>query len=199
MSNTQQQERRALSIKETAQASGLSRASLYRLIEQKKLTTVKIGARRLVPVGAIDVLMREGACAMSPNSKNPVPLAAGRAPNRFCLAAESDSDDSQATRRFQALFVARRFHITPAVERSRLHGSAAMSASQTALDVRTALLRDFIFEALAPVENDTSAARACLRNDDDAGTRYHLKRVVECVKASASTFRELESLTGTDA
>ena len=29
---------------------------------------------------------------------------------------------------------------------------------------------------------------------DDAGTRYHLKRIVECVKAATSTFHELEGL-----
>jgi excisionase family DNA binding protein len=40
------QERRALSIRETAQTCGLSRATIYRLIEQAKLTTLKIGARR---------------------------------------------------------------------------------------------------------------------------------------------------------
>jgi len=50
-------ERRALSIKETAATSGLSRSSLYRLIEAGKLATVKIGARRLVPVAAIDKLL----------------------------------------------------------------------------------------------------------------------------------------------
>lgn len=62
MSSTpEKQERRALSIRETAQACGLSRATIYRLIEQKKLTTLKIGARRLVPVGAIDALLKEGA------------------------------------------------------------------------------------------------------------------------------------------
>jgi hypothetical protein len=71
-----------------------------------------------------------------------------------------------------------------------------MSASETVLDVNAAQLRDFIYEALAPVEADAAAARLCLRNDDDAGARYHLKRVVECVKAAASTFRELESLNG---
>lgn len=62
--------------------------------------------------------------------------------------------------------------------------------------VRTGLLRDFMYEALAPVENDSAAVRLCLKHDDDAGARYHLKRVVECVKAAAKTFRELESLTG---
>jgi hypothetical protein len=65
-------------------------------------------------------------------------------------------------------------------------------------DVRTSLLRDFVFEVLAPVESDSAAAPLCLKNDDDAGTRYHLKRVVENVKAAASTFRELEALAGRD-
>jgi excisionase family DNA binding protein len=59
--NPQKQDRRALSIKEAAQTCGLSRATLYRLIEQKKLATLKIGSRRLVPVAAIDALLNGGA------------------------------------------------------------------------------------------------------------------------------------------
>ena len=59
---------------------------------------------------------------------------------------------------------------------------------------RAALLRDFIRETLSPVERDARAARLCLRNDDDAGARYHLKRVVVGVKAAASTFAELQEL-----
>jgi len=62
--------------------------------------------------------------------------------------------------------------------------------------VRANLLRDFIYESLAPVERDAAAARLCLGNDDDVGARYHLKRVVECVKAAAATFRELEDSDG---
>ena len=58
---TQTRERRALSVKEAAQACGLSRATIYRLIEQKKLTTLKIGARRLVRPEAIEALLDEGA------------------------------------------------------------------------------------------------------------------------------------------
>jgi excisionase family DNA binding protein len=50
-------ERRALSVMETARAVGLSRATIYRLIEQKRLATLKIGSRRLVPVGEIDALL----------------------------------------------------------------------------------------------------------------------------------------------
>ena len=54
-------ERLALSIEETAKACGLSRATLYRLLNDGKLTTIKVGARRLVPVGAIDALLNGGA------------------------------------------------------------------------------------------------------------------------------------------
>jgi excisionase family DNA binding protein len=62
MSTTlQKQERRALSIRETAQACGLSRATIYRLIEQKKLATLKLGSRRLVRPEAIDALLDGGA------------------------------------------------------------------------------------------------------------------------------------------
>jgi excisionase family DNA binding protein len=62
--NHQQQppiERRALSIVETAKTWGVSRATLYRLIADGKLTTQKIGARRVVTVGAIDALLNGGA------------------------------------------------------------------------------------------------------------------------------------------
>lgn len=54
-------ERRALSIPEAAQSSNLSRATLYRLISNGKLATVKVGARRLVPVSALDALLSGGA------------------------------------------------------------------------------------------------------------------------------------------
>jgi excisionase family DNA binding protein len=54
-------ERRALSIEEAAKACGLSRATLYRLLSDGKLTTIKVGARRLVPVVALDALINGGA------------------------------------------------------------------------------------------------------------------------------------------
>ena len=38
----------------------LSRSTIYRLIAVGKLKTVKVGARRLVPLGAIDALLNEG-------------------------------------------------------------------------------------------------------------------------------------------
>ncbi len=59
--HNEKQARRALSIKEAAEACNLSRATVYRLIADGKLETRKIGARRLVPVGAIDALLSGGA------------------------------------------------------------------------------------------------------------------------------------------
>jgi excisionase family DNA binding protein len=59
--NVQVPERRAFSIRETERATNLSHATIYRLIAAGKLTTVKVGARRLVPVAAIDHLLQEGA------------------------------------------------------------------------------------------------------------------------------------------
>jgi excisionase family DNA binding protein len=55
--STNGEQRRAVSIVEAARICGLSRATVYRLVAQKKLMTVKIGARRLVPVAAIDALL----------------------------------------------------------------------------------------------------------------------------------------------
>jgi excisionase family DNA binding protein len=59
MSNTiaQKQERRALSVEETAQACGVSRALVYRLIKQGKLAARKLGGRRVVPITAIDAFL----------------------------------------------------------------------------------------------------------------------------------------------
>ena len=48
---------RAVSILEAVHICGLSRATLYKLISQKKLKTLKIGGRRLVPIAAIDDLL----------------------------------------------------------------------------------------------------------------------------------------------
>ena len=62
MSNAKQSpERRALSVAEASVAVGLPRATLYRLIGRKQLATLKIGSRRLVPVGALDALLEKAA------------------------------------------------------------------------------------------------------------------------------------------
>jgi excisionase family DNA binding protein len=62
MSNVKQiPERRALSVSEAAGAVGLSRATLYRLIGRKQIATLKVGARRLVQITAIDALLQKAA------------------------------------------------------------------------------------------------------------------------------------------
>ena len=53
--------RHALSVRDAAGALGISRATLYRLVQQKRLATVKIGSRRLVPVTALDNLLEKAA------------------------------------------------------------------------------------------------------------------------------------------
>jgi excisionase family DNA binding protein len=58
---TQTQDRRALSIREAARTCGLSRATMYRLIADGRLHTLKIGSRRLVTVGALDALLSESS------------------------------------------------------------------------------------------------------------------------------------------
>jgi excisionase family DNA binding protein len=59
--NNDSVKRLALSIREAEHASGLSRATLYRLIANGRLLTLKIGARRLVTVGALEALLNEGS------------------------------------------------------------------------------------------------------------------------------------------
>jgi excisionase family DNA binding protein len=59
--NNKDVKRLAMSIREAELASGLSRATLYRLIANGRLLTLKIGARRLVTVGALDALLGEGS------------------------------------------------------------------------------------------------------------------------------------------
>ena len=60
MRHTNEERRLAVSIVEAAGVCGLSRATLYRLINQKRLATIKIGARRLVPLTALDDLVERG-------------------------------------------------------------------------------------------------------------------------------------------
>jgi excisionase family DNA binding protein len=49
--------RKAYSVDETAEITNLSPATIWRLISAKKLATVKVGGRRLVPHPAIDALL----------------------------------------------------------------------------------------------------------------------------------------------
>jgi excisionase family DNA binding protein len=59
--NILEEKRRALSPRETERTLGISHASLYRLIKTGKLKTIKLGARTLIPVEAIDALLSGGA------------------------------------------------------------------------------------------------------------------------------------------
>lgn len=47
-----------LTIEETQQVLRVSKGTVYRLIHERKLATIKIGARRLVPVDAIRDLIK---------------------------------------------------------------------------------------------------------------------------------------------
>jgi excisionase family DNA binding protein len=53
-------ERLAFSIAESAATSGLSRSTLYRLMEAGELRTVKRGQRRLVPTAELQRLCGAG-------------------------------------------------------------------------------------------------------------------------------------------
>jgi excisionase family DNA binding protein len=52
-------QRLVASVRDAARMMGISRSSVYRLIGNRKLRTVKIGARRLIPLGAINALLNE--------------------------------------------------------------------------------------------------------------------------------------------
>ena len=49
--------KRALTVNQTIALYNLSRTSIYRLIKEKKLHTVKIAGRRLVPVESLESLL----------------------------------------------------------------------------------------------------------------------------------------------
>jgi excisionase family DNA binding protein len=53
-------ERRALSILEVAQSTGLSRSSIFRAIGDGRLKTLKVGNRRLVRPSAVEALLEAG-------------------------------------------------------------------------------------------------------------------------------------------
>ncbi len=61
MSQLSSPERKALSVSEAAGTIGVSRATVYRLLQQKRLVAVKLGARTLIPVGALDALLAKAA------------------------------------------------------------------------------------------------------------------------------------------
>jgi excisionase family DNA binding protein len=54
-------ERRALRVNDAAFAYGLGRSTVYRLLKEKRLPSIKIAGRRLIPREAMEALLREGA------------------------------------------------------------------------------------------------------------------------------------------
>ena len=54
-------DRAALSVRETCQLLGISRAWAYELMRREELRSVKVGGRRLIPVQSIvEILERRG-------------------------------------------------------------------------------------------------------------------------------------------
>jgi excisionase family DNA binding protein len=60
-SNIAADERRALRVNEAVAAYRIGRSTIYRLMSEGKLGTVKIGKRRLIPRDNMEALLREGA------------------------------------------------------------------------------------------------------------------------------------------
>jgi excisionase family DNA binding protein len=61
MSSYIEEKPRAYSIREAARMCGVSRATLYRLLKDGKITTIKIGTRRLIRDDQINALLAGGA------------------------------------------------------------------------------------------------------------------------------------------
>jgi excisionase family DNA binding protein len=56
-----EEKRRALSPREAERTLGISHATLYRLIKAGRLKTIKLGARTVIPVEAINALLAGSA------------------------------------------------------------------------------------------------------------------------------------------
>jgi excisionase family DNA binding protein len=54
-------EKRAFHVKEAARVYGWSRSTLYKMMKEGTLRTVKIGGRRLIPRDALEALLNGGA------------------------------------------------------------------------------------------------------------------------------------------
>jgi excisionase family DNA binding protein len=59
-SSLDENERRALRVNDAAFAYGIGRSTIYKLMSEGKLATVKIGGRRLIPRDALEALISEG-------------------------------------------------------------------------------------------------------------------------------------------
>ena len=68
-------EKRAYRINEAAAAYRLSRSTLYKLISDGKLHSVKVAGRRLIPRDAMEALIRGGVEMNAPQMRCPAPRA----------------------------------------------------------------------------------------------------------------------------
>jgi excisionase family DNA binding protein len=61
-------EKRALRVKDASALYGLSRSTLYVLMDAGKLRSVKIGGRRLIPRDALESLLNSAENAVAPSN-----------------------------------------------------------------------------------------------------------------------------------
>ena len=54
-------EKRALRVNEASAQYGISRSTIYKIMSEGTLRTVKIGGRRLIPRDALEALLNGGA------------------------------------------------------------------------------------------------------------------------------------------
>ena len=59
--STKPDEKRALRVNEAAAQYGMSRSTIYKIMAEGTLRTVKIGGRRLIPRDALEALIAGGA------------------------------------------------------------------------------------------------------------------------------------------
>ena len=58
--STKSDEKRALRVNEAAAQYGISRSTIYKIMAEGTLRTVKIGGRRLIPRDALEALIAGG-------------------------------------------------------------------------------------------------------------------------------------------
>jgi excisionase family DNA binding protein len=60
MNSISLQDRRAYSVEEAAKLLGVSRVTIFRRLAEGRIGSIRFGRRRLIPVHALETLLREG-------------------------------------------------------------------------------------------------------------------------------------------